>query len=223
MAIAFVQSAKATANGATTLDVSLTGVASGNTLISYAALYKSGSSATYTGVSGGGATWANRKAEQQSEKYVSIWEGYNSTGGSVTVTHTPSASSDLAIVLSEWSGLVNTGAYDVSASNNNGFSTDTSPDSTATTTTAQADELLVGIMTHNGTTISVTPGGSFTELDDVLTGASGAICAASYRIVSATGTYSSTWTIGASQRWCCAIATFKAAAGGSTTYLLVAN
>lgn len=214
MAIAFVQSAKATANGASTIDVSLTGVGAGNTLISYASLYKSGGSATYTGVSGGGATWNNRQATQQSEKYSSIWEGQSSTGGSVTVTHTPSVSADLACVVAEFSGLVTTGAYDVSAEDTSGFGSDTAPNSTATATTAEGDELLVGIMTHNGATISATPGGSFTQLSDILSGASTAVCAAAYRIVSATGTYSSTWTLGASQRWCCAIATFKAAAGG---------
>lgn len=213
MAIALVQQNKNTANGATSVAVTLTGVTAGNVLIVTLGTYLNPANGLSSSVSGGGATWTRRGSRVSGRLATEIWEGLGGTGGSITVTASASTR-DWAAVLTEWSGVDAT-PFDVTASGNG---TSTSPSSGSTATTAQADELLIGAVSHQGSTISCVPGGSFTQLNDVLTGASTAVCGAAYRIVSATGAYSSDWTLGSSQIWTCAIATFKAAAsGGSVT------
>lgn len=216
MAIAYVQTAKNQAT-TTSLNVSLTGVVAGNTLILWVGKY--GDSFAGSSVSGGGATWTKRESNLQTgygnRQGCEIWEGYGTTGGSVTVTLTSSGSADIAIVIGEFSGLQSP-AYDVSANSSSGGSGSTSPDSGATSSLAQADELVISVDSHaDGNTSNVPRSGDgFTQLSDYPDGSLAATVGAAYKIVSSTSAVSGRWTLGTSANWSACVATFKATGGG---------
>lgn len=79
--------------------------------------------------------------------------------------------------------------------------------SSGNVTTAQADELLWGVVC-SGAPQAFTPGSGWTEVTD--TGNTTKRLAIQYQIVSATGTYTSDGTLAASADWTDSIATYKA-------------
>jgi len=225
MAIAYVQTAKNQAT-TTSLNVSLTGVVAGNTLILWVGKY--GDTFSGSSVSGGGATWTKRASNLQTgpsnSQGCEIWEGHGTTGGSITVTLTSSGSADIAIVIGEFSGLQSP-AYDVSANASSGGSGSTSPDSGATSSLAQADELVISCDSHaDGDTTNVPRSGDgFTQLSDYANGSLTAVVGAAYKIVSSTSAVSGRWTTGASANWSACVAAFKAAGGGGAAVPVFTN
>src|SRR5262249_39022826 len=85
----------------------------------------------------------------------------------------------------------------------------------ATGTRAQADEVLLGCMCHDGTNRAITEGAGFTLLQEHEGGSANMPIGTEYWVVSSAGTDAATWTIGTGAVNSLArIATFKAAAGG---------
>lgn len=89
--------------------------------------------------------------------------------------------------------------------NTNG--TSTAPDSGATSATRFANEVLIGIACHEGSATTWTSGAGYTDITNLSSGSSPGI-KLEYQIVSATGTYNGTATLGASRGWAAGIVTF---------------
>ncbi|MGH7875608.1 MAG: beta strand repeat-containing protein [Candidatus Binatia bacterium] len=145
------------------------------------------------------------------------------SGNTITCTH-PSVTAR-ALSANEFSGLATTATLDkvASATGNN-----TAPFSGATTTTAQASELLIGgIGVEGPTTETFTAGASYATV--ARAGTSGGTAANNitinpeYRIVSATGAYSASGTISTSRKWATAIVTYKAALATIPTKLSITS
>lgn len=145
---------------------------------------------------------------------TAIWYVMNCPSGANTVTSNTVGSAPHTNHLLEYSGVATASALDQTATNSAVFNT--SGNTGTTGTTAQADELLIGLIGNEGVRTH-TWGSSFTEKTDVANANSGSIAE---RIVSATGTYAGTATISSNSNWCACIATFKAAAGGGGTSIL---
>lgn len=154
---------------------------------------------------------------------VICWYKIAGASESSTISFTFASASNLAVTAYEYSGIAASSPVDKVAGNSPGSSTGTCATGTTATTT-QADELLiagVGQTTAGGGTLRTIASwnNSFTaELHIASTGSpvNTSISVAS-RIVSATGTYSSTATFsgGNSNHPSAGIVTFKAAAAPS--------
>ncbi len=144
---------------------------------------------------------------------VAIWYSANVTGGaSHEVTLTPGGSAFANNVAAmEITGAATTSPMDVNPTGTSG--TSTGPTIT-TGTLAQADEILCGIFstTSSGSPALGVPSG-WTLIAEEENSVHLPYNAA-YLIVSSTSTLSPTWSIASSQAWRCALASFKAAAGG---------
>ncbi len=141
-------------------------------------------------------------------------ENIGTPSGTFTVTFTPAVNSFFAMMAVEWAGLATSSSIDQTNSN---FST-SSPAAVTTGTTTQANELVVAVFgnSQSGNT-AITKDAAFTEDFVETNGAVFQASEGSYQIVSATGAYTSTWTMASGAAWTCSIATFKqaaAAAGG---------
>lgn len=135
------------------------------------------------------------------------------------ITANSAGSSFITISAAAYSGLATSGVLDKQHS---ASGTGTALDSGSTTTTAQANELLIGGGTvAAGSTVTWTAGTGYTIRSSVTNAAVGGVSYLEEKIVSATGTYNATATSSVSGGWDAAIATFKdAAAGGATTKVL---
>ena len=161
---------------------------------------------TVTPVTGGGVTLTQAVTVQIGiEENLYIYYGTNSSGGTKTVTIN-GTSDNWVLEVSEWSGLANSGTLDVTGS---ATGTGTSP-SSGNVTTTNANDLLIAFETDfSGAPPSAGPTNSFTALNS---GSLNQPHNPAYRIVSATGTYNTGWTIG-SNSWGGVIAAFKAGGG----------
>lgn len=149
----------------------------------------------------------------------------NITGGaSHTFTLNLSSSEYAVLSVIEFSGQEVGGTHDQTGSQNT--STDGVNESGTTGTTTQANEILIAAMSSSTaavTTISA-PSDSFTAAIEEEDAVNYVLAATAWRIVGATGTYSTTWTLGASRNACGCIATFKeAAAAASTSFVCSMN
>src|SRR5262245_45205860 len=133
------------------------------------------------------------------------------SGNTITCTH-PSAGAR-AMSANEFSGLASSSTKDQTSS---GSGNSTSASSGSTPTTTQANELLLGTIGVEGkSSETFTAGSGYTTIGRVGTN-QGNVTAnitvnPEYRIVSATGAYSATGTLGTSHNWAAAIVTYKAA------------
>ena len=144
----------------------------------------------------------------------SFWVA-NASAGADTVNFDVNGTNtgDLTVVIAEFSDMATAFPLDQSAT---GAGTSTAAVSAATPTTAQADELLWGAMTHTGTsnfTIDETVGGTngYSLVQENEGGAANMPIAVEYKTVSAVGTYTSSWTISVSIEFICHVTAFKAA------------
>jgi hypothetical protein len=129
----------------------------------------------------------------------------------ITITVSGSATG-ISAVVAEYSGLETSSWLDKQVGAT--FTTGTSADSGATGTTSQADELLVGMVGHQSSITAFTPEVLSPVWNQLSTAAStGSIQQVHplYRIVSATGAYSTKATWSTSRIYGAAIATYKAA------------
>lgn len=188
-------------------------VTAGNCLMAICA-NSSGSTNPFTVTDNSGSnTWALLGAGFQSggaNTRIEIWVALNVVAGSYTITATGGTTS-AGVVGIEWSGVATASATDVTAAGGN---------VTATTfgnvgqTTTNANDVLVIAINYN------TVSGANTATDNNVGGIWTANSAASissmvaksdYAVVSATGTYSNTWTVGTTQTSGWAFASLKGA------------
>ncbi|OHA79556.1 MAG: hypothetical protein A2747_03910 [Candidatus Yonathbacteria bacterium RIFCSPHIGHO2_01_FULL_44_41] len=221
-AIALVQNIGAVAQKGAHTQLQITvpagGVASGNTvIIGIASDYSSANPPPLIPVcsdSKGNTYTTDVEYNYNNSKQGSICSAPITTalvsGDTITVTHTSLNAS--AMSATEFSGLLTASALDQTAKT---YSLTTALDSTATASTAQADELLFGSFTSEAPpTTTFTAGGIFTALPSA--GTSGSAASSNmtifteYQIVSSIGTYNATGTLSGANDSIDLIATYKA-------------
>jgi len=133
-----------------------------------------------------------------------------------TITMTVSASVTYRHMAAyEYSGLHATTWLD--KSDNTGKGTSTAPASGSVVTTAQ--DLLIGACGYNSSSPSHSPGGAWTEIDEVVSAGKG--LSVDEQINVAAGTYQHTGTLASSVLWSDSIAAYKpASSGGVTQYTM---
>lgn len=204
-------------NTAITVTVPITGVTTGNSIILMLTL---GVITTTTGpvsaTDSKGNTYTADADIQHSESgrlRTVIFSAHNVTalvsGDLITITH-PLAF-EKAVSANEFSGLLGPSPLDQTAA---AIGNSASPNSGATATTAQADELLIGALGVEGfATETFTPGAGYTLLPRAGTlggsQATNVTINPEFRIVSATGSYVADGTNSASARWAAAIASYR--------------
>lgn len=222
MAITRVQSASNLSPGAATSLVVTLGSTptNGNALIAVI-----GTNGTTTGrvssISQTGATWVKAIDVAGGSSTVDIWYALNVSGALTGVTINYAASVVSGAIVIEYSGILGSGALDLTASN-----TGTYPgaaDSGTTGTTTQADELWIAGLTDTLFPSSNwdAPANSFTEITENNNIFLNLV--AEEKIVSATGTANTSATRASSPgsgNWAGAIATFKAGASGRRIFLI---
>lgn len=221
MAIAFGASLGTAVGGgssATTLAVTTTGTASaGSRVYIVTGWYTTGVTAS---ASGGGLTWVNDGTftNTTDANYRAAVLSADAPSGlaastSLTVTYS-SAAFARALSCFYFTGVA-TGASGYLDGAVVGASGTAAGWATASLTTANADDVLVGASWIDLRLTSDTAGGSFTEIVDFQDAGNGSTFTSLYRIVAATGSYaaSGTWGAGA-QPWTAVMAGYKAAGGG---------
>lgn len=206
-AIAFVRQATAGPTSATSLTVTITACDTGNILLLSAGAVLAGGS--ISSVASTGATWTLIK-KSNVQRLAELWVGSPcGTGTSVVITWSGSVTNGGANI-SEWSGLTATTTGTPISNSNASSATITA----SSITTTSADALLLAVGRHAGT-YSSGPTESYTGLTTV-----GTLLTA-YRIVAATGSYFTTWTLTAGSTWESEHAAFVAAVGGASAKRLM--
>jgi hypothetical protein len=143
---------------------------------------------------------------------MEIFSAANVAGGTVVVTVTLTGGAvALRWGVCEYQGLVTSAPLDKTSTNNPNAS-NTSLNSNNTATTANANDLLVGVGMTRNNTVTFTAGTGYAlrfqankiALED--------------KSVSATGAYNATETISVADTWMMAVAAYKGAAGANTTF-----
>lgn len=197
--------------GSLVITVGASGVGSGHSILIGGA---AGGTAVISSVSDSkGNTYAVDKTQLNGTSITaSIASAHNvaalANGDTITVNF--SGSQNVAVCAFEVSGLKSSGAFDQAAG---GANTGTSPATSATATTAQADELLWGVVAYQSTS-TWTQGSGYTDGPTDASTTTVRTLHTEYRVVAATGTYIADGAMGTSRAWAAAIATYKAAASG---------
>lgn len=193
-----------------TVAVTLNSVKAGSALI---ALAFSFNDSDYTVASDVAGAFTRDTVYYKPASYVStIWSKLNVTAGTHVVT-LAAGTTNSTIQVWEVSGMATSSAFDqVATSTPSGLS----PALTATSTTAQADEFVVGFIhgTDAGDVIVLTPGSGYTgyQINDA---SFHRYFSGEAKIVSATGTYGPNWTSNTSIAFEGIVATYKLAASAS--------
>ena len=200
-----------------TLPVTTTGaIASGSKIILSAGWR---TATTLSSVAGGGLTWTidtqrvNGAATQHCALISADAPSGLASGTVITLTFSGNTTAK-SVSVEEVTGLAAQGScFDKTTGAD--IATGTSFSSGSTATTAQADELLIGIIFYNAVEASTTWTGSFTALQHISgpTRSTGN----AYRIVSATGAYAATGTYPTSSTANAIIGTYKMAAAAPVT------
>ena len=141
-------------------------------------------------------------------------------GNTITCTH-PSAGAR-AMSANEFSGLATSATRDQTSS---GTGNSTAASSGSTPTTTQGSELLLGTIGVEGkSNESFTVGSSYTSIGRTGTNqgsaASNITINPEYRLVTTTGAYSASGTLGTSTKWAAAIVTYKAVPSTATKLVI---
>lgn len=230
MAVAFLRSVTATANGAPSATLILTGVTAGNKLVLAGAAWQdTGTSSLPSGVSSApAATWRNDAngpigftgPGQGNQTF--LWSADIGTSGTVTVTVTWPRLVYAQLCLAEYSGLVPGGAALDAVAGNEGQSLAASPSTVGPTATlGQAEELVLGVYGASsataGSALGIAEPAGWTNRFRVQDGYT--ICATSIDevVTSTTAARSASWAhdtdeIGA---WSGLIGTYRVASGAA--------
>jgi hypothetical protein len=209
--MALVQSKKGFTTGADTFALSFDSTPTVNNLILCAVSAYNGVT-TCTVSDNQGNTWA-QSAERLSggtgERSSLHYAVAATSSGTFTITVNPSgASSDITIVIAEFSGMATSSV--LGNVNNNG-GTSTTPSSGSATTTV-ASELVVGALSHTGSDRTITEDGGWTLIQEDEGGSSHMPISMIYQEPAA-GTYNAGWTLGTGAvEWMAVISCFKPAA-----------
>ncbi len=130
----------------------------------------------------------------------------SNTGGITSVTITVSAAGAIAGSVDEWSGVTST--EDGTPPSANGYST---APSSGSLTTANASDLLWGAIGADVGTVSAVGTGWTSEGNVTTFNVNVTVC---YQVVSATGTYSLSGTLSATDDWGCGFVAFEASGTG---------
>lgn len=211
MALSFKQST--TGGSTTTSPIASTAfgsaVTAGN-LIVVTTADTSGATNGVTNVTDTGGNTYTQIMDTHGTNGFQMWYAVVATGGSsfqVSVTWDTGFTSKIEFVAQEFQGFTGTPTLDVSHfAPASGGTTSTAPNSGATATTSQANELVVGGAQHSGSTSAFSLGTGYTNLGTV----NSASCAVAQesKVVSSTGTQTAAFTIAASREWICGVATF---------------
>lgn len=136
---------------------------------------------------------------------ASIASAPNANSGSTTVTATASTSVTCSMVIVELSGAATSSVNDGHTATSAPFTTN--PDVSVTTATNNA--ILLGIITHDGATTTITEGFTLIAEDE---GTANDPYNAQYRTLGAAGNYDLTWTLGSARNVNVALAAYKAGA-----------
>lgn len=193
------------------------GVAIGDLIV--VALVINSETTTATVTDTGGNTYTQDLAVVQTgdaaQSYMFRTIATTALAASDTISIETSDFRQVAAVAAKSDQITSSSPLDKTASADTAFGTAKSSGSTATTT--QADELLIGYCTHGvSNTYTADTGNGWTLIHDLIGTGGARSIALQYQIVSATGAYASTGTLSASDDGGAAIATYKAAASGTT-------
>lgn len=208
MAIAFVQSAKAQGNTKTITPTFGAGATAGNLLVATL----SGTSAQPVAKVWTSTGWTEAARDPFSSDVYGVAIMYKvAAGGETAVGFAIDGSSGFfhSAVMAEYSGLAATSPLDVFANDGTNSGSGTTSRATGTTgTTSQNDELAIAAVGHGNTVTSLSWTNSFATRDSNAQAGSGVYLAD--KILSATGTVTSTasWTTSRIAGGC--VATFKA-------------
>lgn len=154
---------------------------------------------------------------------VRVFSAPNVAAGATTVTVAISgAAASVRWCAMEVGGAVtSSSAFDVSVGTSG---SSTTPNSGATSTRAQANELILGVQTNdNSATVTLTAGTNFTIGSISGCGSTTQCLGLEWQIVSATGTDACTFTLSVSHPWGAGCATYKEAGGAATTVIKRSN
>ena len=152
-------------------------------------LFSANNSVGVTGVSGGGVSWV-RGSSSGAHSVNDIWYGLNSSGSgtAITVSYASAAGSG-GVNVSEFSGIVTSNALDAAPLTTFGIST---TPTTLTTVTANAKDLILAASSDIGA--GATSGGPTNSFIALSEAANSNKIVPAYRIVTATGSYGTSWT-----------------------------
>lgn len=212
MALGVTQVLTAQGNGVATVNMAVSSTAAGSLLIIGGASWNRTFGAG-NATDNQGNTYAFDQGGASANIEVGIFSKANATAAvtQVSVTGTGSVD-DISIAFYEITGAATSSPKDVSTSNTGTSATHSSG---TTGTTSQANEIVILLDGHEGSTATPTAGVGYTALTAAMfkSSASDIPIATTYKIVSATGTQtgSFSWDNAA---YACLIATYKEAGGG---------
>ena len=217
MSIALAQTASKQISGASSTTISLTGVTAGNCVAVFTSSWYYQSSGVTDNQSGN--TYSSLVAADVggSAPFVRIWAALNvNASGTFTATVSFAGSADATIIIAEFSGVATSSAAEVA---NSATGTGTSVSVSTSGSTTNAGDALIGIMTHDGSTMNLTESYSLiAEQQNNSTSQSGN---AQYRLPGTTGTHSLTWTTASSTGWLAAVVALKPAAAAPASDVIL--
>jgi LysM repeat protein len=156
-----------------------------------------------------GGSWQSTTIQTKStQAAIQIWYSLNHPGGTTTVSVVYGGNvSGLAANLSEWSGIAAASAVDTST----GTTGNSSTPITGVTSTTNANDLVFGATVQQSKNSIVSgPTNSFIGLAHAVTAGSGgnASTQSGFQIESATGSYSTGWTMSGSSPWAGSVVSF---------------
>lgn len=203
---------------ADTGQVDFTSVTAGSLLVMWVATNGAG-----VPTSGGfsddtGDVWSQGGAVSGDSGETSIWYLENATAGTHHVTINPSGGGDLISAIGrEIGGIATSSSLEGTPLTRTQTGTSSAATQSYTTTNANAYIAAICGAQSGFTSVTFAEGGGFTLVGEWESGVgSGASFSGTDRIVSATGSYQATWTLGSSSNPTTVILAFKAAAGGTT-------
>lgn len=198
---------------ANTVAVTVSATGSGNLIIVGVG---GSSSQTVTGVSGGCSgsylQVTGARATESGGRFSDVWYCASSSAGATTITVTFSAASTARKegYVHEVSGMDTSSPVDTAAALSN-IASCSAPCTGAADTTTNANDYIIGVFRTAGICNNTGAGGGFTNDD-----ASSAGCAV-HDIVSATGTYTPTYSMSSAGVGAASTVSFKAAGGAPAT------
>jgi hypothetical protein len=211
---AFGQIALVTNNTAGTASpYTVAGPASGNVVVG---CFMNRSVTTITSISQTNVTWTFVARAQSSNTTSEVWWGVASGTGGTSVTITWAAGTNIAHQISEFSGVATSSPVDGTAATNTNT---TGTPASGNYTSSNANDLLFNCVSASTNTALGTPNNSFNLLRATTAGSGGGTRALgdAYQIVSATNTYSTTWSSGGGNNWSSVLVGFKQAGSPSTS------
>lgn len=209
MAIAFVQSKLTQISGTSSVNLSFdSSVTAGNCVVVFTTSWFYQSSSVTDNQSGNTYNSLVAIDAGGGDPHARIWAALNvAASGTFTATASFPGNADATIIIAEFSGVATSSAAEVA---NTATGTSSSPSVSTNGATTDAGDVLVGIVTHDGSTMAITETYSLiAEQENNSTSQSGN---AQYRLPGSIGTHALAWTMASSTGWIAAVVALKPAA-----------